>query len=122
MRKIGSGSWKTDRMRIGLPAAAMILFSLTPSAGMAAADAENGQRIAERWCAACHIVSPGQQEASADAPPFAEIGARPNFSEAQIAFFLLDPHPKMPNMALTRREAEDLAAYIKKVGRERREK
>jgi hypothetical protein len=25
---------------------------------------------------------------------------------------LLDPHPKMPDMGLSRREAEDLAAYI----------
>jgi hypothetical protein len=29
-----------------------------------------------------------------------------------LAFFLLDPHPKMPDMALTRAEAADLAAYI----------
>jgi hypothetical protein len=29
-----------------------------------------------------------------------------------LAFFLLDPHPKMPDMALSRREADDLAAYI----------
>jgi hypothetical protein len=26
--------------------------------------------------------------------------------------FLLDPHPKMPNLSLTRTEATDLAAYI----------
>jgi hypothetical protein len=29
-----------------------------------------------------------------------------------FAFFLLDPHPKMPNLALSRREADDIAAYI----------
>ena len=28
------------------------------------------------------------------------------------AFFLLEPHPKMPNMQLSRSEAADLAAYI----------
>jgi hypothetical protein len=26
--------------------------------------------------------------------------------------FLLDPHPKMPDMSLTRTEAADIAAYI----------
>jgi hypothetical protein len=34
----------------------------------------------------------------------------PNFDAAKIALFLLDPHPKMPNMS--RKEAADLAAYI----------
>jgi mono/diheme cytochrome c family protein len=29
-----------------------------------------------------------------------------------VAFFLLDPHPKMPNFPLSRSEAADLAAYI----------
>jgi hypothetical protein len=30
----------------------------------------------------------------------------------KLTFFLLDPQPKMPDMALTHREVEDLAAYI----------
>lgn len=34
------------------------------------------------------------------------------FDAAKLAFFLLDPHPKMPNMQLTRSEAADIAAYI----------
>ena len=29
-----------------------------------------------------------------------------------LALFLLLPHPKMPDMALSRNEAADLAAYI----------
>jgi hypothetical protein len=29
-----------------------------------------------------------------------------------VAYFLLAPHPRMPDMALSRSEAEDLAAYI----------
>jgi hypothetical protein len=36
----------------------------------------------------------------------------PNFSPEKVAIFLLDPHPKMPNLSLGRREAEDIAAYI----------
>jgi hypothetical protein len=35
----------------------------------------------------------------------------------RLAFFLLDPHPKMPNMSLTRIEASDLAAYIASLAR-----
>jgi hypothetical protein len=29
-----------------------------------------------------------------------------------LAYFLLDPHPKMPELPLSRAAADDLAAYI----------
>ena len=77
-----------------------------------AADAFNGKRLAELWCAACHVVTMNQRQANADAPPFEEIAKRPNFSEPGLVTFLLDPHAKMPNMNLTRIEANDIAAYI----------
>jgi hypothetical protein len=44
--------------------------------------------------------------------PFTTIAAKPDFDAAKLAYFLLDPHPKMPNMQLSRTEAADLAAYI----------
>ena len=78
-----------------------------------AADAFNGKRLAELWCAACHVVAADQRQANADAPPFEEIAKRPNFSEPGLVTFLLDPHAKMPNMNLTRVEATDIAAYIR---------
>lgn len=79
-----------------------------------AADAYNGERIARRWCVACHVVAPDQRRSAIDAaPPFAAIANRPGFDAARVALFLLDPHPKMPDMSLTRNEAADLAAYIK---------
>jgi hypothetical protein len=36
----------------------------------------------------------------------------PGFDAAKVALFLLNPHPKMPDMNLSRAEAADLAAYI----------
>jgi hypothetical protein len=44
--------------------------------------------------------------------PFATIARRPGFTSAKIALFLLDPHPKMPDMSLTGTEAADLVAFI----------
>ena len=76
------------------------------------ADAGNGLQIARRWCASCHIVAPGQRTGSEAVPPFASIARIPDFDASKIALFLLDPHPKMPDMSLTRDEAADLAAYI----------
>jgi mono/diheme cytochrome c family protein len=94
-----------------------ILFSLAAILAMhgsvsQAADAAQGALLAQRWCAGCHLIASGQQRAGTDAPPFATIAGRPGFDAARLALFLLDPHPKMPNMALTRNEAADLAAYI----------
>ncbi len=50
-------------------------------------------------------------------PPFAAVAKKPNFDAGQLALFLLNPHPVMPNMGLTRLEASDLAAYIAQLGR-----
>ena len=83
-----------------------------PPAPALAADPVNGERLARRWCAACHVVSEKQTGTVSEAPPFPVVARRPDFSERAVAFFLLDPHPKMPDMALTRAEAADLAAYI----------
>ena len=77
-----------------------------------AADPNNGERLARRWCAPCHVVASDQRGPTGEAPPFTTIGAKPDFDAAKLAFFLMDPHPKMPNMQLSRTEASDLAAYI----------
>ena len=77
-----------------------------------AADADHGAALARRWCAACHLVDSDQKQASADVPPFAAIARRSDFTPEKVAFFLLDPHPKMPNFPLSRNEAADLAAFI----------
>jgi mono/diheme cytochrome c family protein len=82
-----------------------------------AADAYNGGQIARRWCEPCHVVSADQRGTTGEAPPFASIAQRPGFDAGQVAVFLLDPHPKMPNMSLTRNEAGDLAAYIATLGK-----
>ncbi len=82
-----------------------------------AADAYNGEQLARRWCEPCHVVAANQRQVTGEAPPFASIAARPGFNATAIATFLLDPHPKMPDMALTRIEAGDLAAYIATLAR-----
>jgi mono/diheme cytochrome c family protein len=95
--------------------AAALLSSLvlaSPGAGWAA-DTAHGGRLAERWCASCHVVSPGQQHGTTQAPPFSEIAKQPHMDAPMVALYLLLPHPKMPDMNLSRSEAGDLAAYIK---------
>ena len=50
-------------------------------------------------------------------PPFATIAKIPGFDADAIARFLMNPHPKMPDMQLSRDEADDLAAYIVRQGK-----
>lgn len=78
-----------------------------------AADARQGEIVARRWCASCHIVATDQKRGTTQAAPFSTIAKKPDFDEAKIAAFLQTGHPKMPDMNLSRAEAADLAAYIK---------
>lgn len=104
--------------RILLPA--ILSLSLLPLAATAQeperkvprADPQNGAALAQRWCASCHLVSKDQSKAVDGVPSFAAIASSASFSGERLAFFLLDPHPVMPNITLTRNEARDLAAYI----------
>lgn len=97
----------------GLIRALLLLTAVAALPGASlAADAANGERLAKRWCAACHVVAADQKSGNTQVPPFSAIARRPGFDAAQLALFLLLPHPKMPDMSLTRGEAADLAAYI----------
>ena len=91
--------------------AALLIAALCPLLA-AAADDRHGKQLAQRWCAECHLVAPEQTRANADVASFTALARRADFNAAQLAFFLLDPHPKMPDLSLSRAEAGDLAAYI----------
>ncbi len=98
---------------------AMLVLVATAVGSIAAeaADANHGQTLARRWCATCHVVAANQQRPTGEAPPFATIARRPDFDATRLTNFLLDPHPKMPNMSLTRMEAADIVAYIATLAR-----
>jgi len=89
---------------------AITITSLETSAF--AADANNGERLALRWCSPCHAIASNPQGTVGEAPPFSVVARQPSFDAGRLALFLLNPHPVMPNMALSRTEAGDLAAFI----------
>lgn len=92
-----------------LAACAFIAELICPQSALA--DVNNGRNLADRWCASCHVTS-AEQRLATEAPPFASIANKGNIDAARLAYFLMNPHPVMPNMGLTRNEAADLAAYI----------
>jgi mono/diheme cytochrome c family protein len=95
------------KTRLALPL--LLLWSTAP---VEAGDAKHGAVIAKRWCASCHVVASDQTTAKVDAPPFSDIAARRS-SDKALAAFLTDPHPKMPDMSLTRKEIDDIVSYIR---------
>jgi mono/diheme cytochrome c family protein len=88
------------------------LLSALLFSGAAAADAKRGATIAKRWCAACHVVTSDQKSGSADVPSFADI-ARRSVDAKALAAFLMDPHPRMPDMHLSRTEIDAIVTYIR---------
>jgi mono/diheme cytochrome c family protein len=98
--------------RVGCMLRGLMLAAILAVTPAFAADPDNGERLARRWCAPCHVVASDQRGPTGEAPPFTTIAAKPDFDAAKLAFFLMDPHPKMPNMQLSRTEGADLAAYI----------
>jgi mono/diheme cytochrome c family protein len=88
-----------------------LLPAMLAASGAFAADADNGKRLAETRCVTCHIVSPSERRVVTDAPPFEAIARKYAANPDTLAFSIMNPHPRM-NVTLTRREAQDVAAYI----------
>ena len=105
---------KCNRFYFGLrlSGAAFLISAGLAAAPATAADAAHGEQLAKRWCASCHVVAPDQARGADDVPAFPTIANMPGFDAGKLAAFLMDPHPKMPDMQLGRGEANDLAAYI----------
>ncbi len=93
----------------------MLALAASPQSAFAD-DPAKGEIIARRWCAACHVVAPDQTLANSDAPTFASIAHRRE-EPKKLKAFLTDPHPKMPNMNLSRSEIADIVAYIGRLDR-----
>jgi mono/diheme cytochrome c family protein len=86
-------------------------LALSGSVGAAyAQNAENGRRLSERWCAECHAIGPAPGKSKAQS--FASIVAQEKITAEMIASFLRLPHATMPNLPLTRNDAQDIAAFM----------
>lgn len=76
-------------------------------------DAANGERLVRKLCVNCHQVAPDSGDpVLADVPGFREVANRPGMTREAIETFVLNPHPPMPQVQLTRDELSDISAYI----------
>ena len=98
-------------MRLLAYCVALVMLACANEVALAA-NPDNGSTLVQRWCTGCHVVSGDQIKGTDIAPSFASIAERPDFNDEKLASFLLEPHPKMPNMALSLEEAKDISAFI----------
>jgi mono/diheme cytochrome c family protein len=77
----------------------------------AAGNPEAGRMLADRSCAGCH--APARSATATDAaPPFAAIARRHRQSRTWVRAWLTGPHPAMPGVDLSRRQIDDIQAYL----------
>jgi cytochrome c len=94
-----------------LSLAVVLAASLHPAR---AADTANGLRLARALCTNCHTVEPGNasKEVVAGVPSFIAVANKEAQTEDKAADYILNPHPPMPQVQLTKTELADVAAYI----------
>ncbi len=92
-------------------ASACATATMLATAPAGAGDANAGLGLARQWCANCHLVERGRGGSDA-APPFTAIAADPDKDPAYLRTWLSTPHTQMPAMPLSRRDIDDLVAYI----------
>ncbi|MEM8701305.1 MAG: c-type cytochrome [Pseudomonadota bacterium] len=109
----GIPEFRTVQRRILSGCTVLVLILQMAAAPALAADPATGKTLALQWCASCHLVSDDQPTAaSVSLPSFYDIARDPDWTQASLATFLKDPHPKMPNMTLGNVEIANLASYI----------
>ena len=89
-------------------------WAITSAASAQSVDPSIGRRVAESTCSACHQVDANSSAPSpnASAPGFVAISRMPSTTELTIKVFLRTSHAGMPNIMLSKEEADSLAAYI----------
>ena len=94
-----------------LRCAPLFLLLLLSTPALAQGDPEAGRDLVRRWCTTCHVVE--LEGTGTDAgPALPALLAGKQRSADEIRGWLADPHPPMPNLELSRREIEDIVAYL----------
>ncbi len=91
--------------------ALLVVFVLPATA--VAQDVEGGHQLAQRWCAGCHTIERSPAAARADGiPSFPAIAKMPGISADRLRAAMNPTHGRMPDLALSKRDQDNIAAYI----------
>jgi mono/diheme cytochrome c family protein len=71
-----------------------------------------GDQIAQKTCAVCHVIEPTGSGSWTDAPSFESVANRPGMTQQWLADFVRKPHMHMVTDQYTPAQANALAAFI----------
>ena len=77
----------------------------------AAGNADAGRQLVMRSCTTCHAAA-GTPTATDGAPPLSFVARDNKQNPAWIRGWLMDPHPPMPGIMLSRQQIDDIVAYL----------
>lgn len=103
-------------MKLSLSIAAIALSGVTQSALAATlnGDVVAGKDLFARSCSTCHAQSETQNAADT-APPLSFMARDSKDRPAFIRGWLMDPHPPMPGIMLSRQQINDIIAYLNSI-------
>jgi mono/diheme cytochrome c family protein len=82
-----------------------------PAIAATAGNADDGRQLVTRSCSSCHAT--GATSTAVDgAPPLSFIAKDIKERPAWIRGWLMDPHPPMPGIMLSRKQIDDVIAYL----------
>ena len=100
------------RMAVMAMAAAVLAWpAAAQSPPLEEGDPVAGQRVAQMWCANCHVVAADGPRGTDAAPTFPAIAGRGSTADGLRAF-LATQHGRMPNLSLTNTDIENVVAYL----------
>jgi len=85
-----------------------------------AGDRAQGETLVKQWCANCHVDDEAMRGTDA-APPLSTLAKENEHSPEWVRAWLIDPHPPMPNLNLSRQEIDDIQAYLRGLSEEQGE-
>lgn len=91
------------------PLALALALAATPA--LAAGDPEAGRLLTERYCTGCH-ASPNSTTATDAAPTFMAVAQRNRENRTWVRAWLTAPHSAMRGLDLSRRQIDDVVAYL----------
>jgi cytochrome c len=71
-----------------------------------------GQKLAQKYCADCHVIESTPKPAWNDPPPFQVTANRSDVTAASLVAHIRKPHGNLATNARPPAEADALAAYI----------
>ena len=86
------------------------------TAAHAAGDVAAGKKVAHAVCAQCHDVSddprPLPRREKGMPPAFIAVAQDPALTDERLREFLHLPHGEMDHLLITRKDADDVTAYV----------